>query len=58
MKRYLRGTLKNIELIATNIRETVMSTIGYLLGGTMSIVIGQIVGMIQNERIKKDERDR
>ena len=46
MKRCLKGVSTNIRLIASDSGEFVMSKTGYLPGGTLSILTGQIVGMV------------
>ena len=47
IKRYLTGMSKNLELVDTDSRETIVSLTGCLPGGALSMLMDCTVGMIQ-----------
>jgi len=54
----LASTSKHVEIIATDSGEKVSSTNGYLPGGTIAIILGRFVGMLQKEDIRTDKKGR
>ena len=58
MKYLFRSISKNVTIIATDSGETITSDSGYLPGGTISIALGRIANVVEEETAQRDERGR
>ena len=58
IKRQFKQINKNVEIVATNSRENTNSISGWLLGGTITILLGRTAGILKINEIIKEKKGR